>query len=177
MENKTHWKKNVDSRYISGEDLQNGQIIGKGLLPEMVVEITNHTDADAYDQSSKESVKKTALYLIDVKAKKALYKPLLLNKTLVDFFRREFNSDFIEDWFNKPFTLFAQQDKRHGYVARARRYVAVKPAFDESRMDAAITNIKAGTITVEAIQKAATLTPDQLNRLNEAAKSKEVANA
>jgi hypothetical protein len=93
------------------------------------------------------------------------------------FFEKEFGSKDMAEWKEKPFVLFAKPDSRHGYVARARRYVAVKPAFDESRMEAAITNIKAGTVTIEAIQKAATLTPDQLKRMQEAVKESEAANA
>ena len=30
METLTHWKKNNDSRYISGEDLLNGELLGHG---------------------------------------------------------------------------------------------------------------------------------------------------
>jgi hypothetical protein len=162
---KTHWKKNVDSRYISGEDLLNGEVIGKGLRPEMVVVIKSQTDADAYDQGSKESVKKTALYLFDVQAKKDVYKPLLLNKSLVDFCRNEFKSDFIEDWFEKPFVLYAQPDKRHGHVARARKHVIQKQPLKLENMANILAKVKSKETNLETIEKYYILTEDQRKEL------------
>lgn len=44
---KTHWKKNNDSNFISGEDLISGL---KGLKPEMVVVIEKFNDAESFDQ-------------------------------------------------------------------------------------------------------------------------------
>lgn len=166
METKTHWKKNVDSRYISGEDLLNGEAIGKGLRPEMVVKITKHSDADAFDQGTKSSVKKTALELFDMKENRKVYKPLLLNKTLVDFFRIEFESEFIEDWFEKPFVLFAKPDSRHGHVARVRKHKVTKPKIAD--LDKAKAAIQEGKITAEQIMQKYDVTPEQEKELRNA---------
>lgn len=118
MENLTHWKKNLDSRYISGEDLQ-GEL--KGLKKEMVVVITRFDDADTFDSNTQAKGVKTGFFLKEVNGKD-LYKPVLLNKTNAEFCRKEFKSEFMEHWINKPFILYAMPDKRFGFVARFKKY-------------------------------------------------------
>lgn len=114
----THWKKNLDSRYISGEDLQ-GEL--KGLKKEMAVVITRFEDADTYDSNTQAKGVKTGFFLKELNGKE-LYKPVLLNKTNADFCRKEFKSEFMEHWINKPFVLYAMPDKRFGFVARFKKY-------------------------------------------------------
>ena len=120
MEQKTHWKKNLDPRYISGEDLKAGL---NGLAPEMVVSIANMQDAPTFDQSMQKEVSKTALWLNDATGKK-IYKPVILNVTNAKTLSKEFGSDFIEDWYGKQIVLFAQADRRFGHVARFKKYYA-----------------------------------------------------
>jgi len=119
---KTHWKKNNDSRYISGEDLKHGESLGHGLRPEMVVTITSFKDAEAFDQKEQEKIIKTGLLLAEYPSGKALHKPVLLNVKNGEFLQKEFGSEFLEDWIGKPVTLFAMPDKRHGYVARFKKF-------------------------------------------------------
>jgi len=114
----THWKKNLDSRYISGEDLQ-GEL--KGLKKEMVVVITRFEDADTFDNNTQAKGVKTGFFLKELNGKE-LYKPVLLNKTNADFCRKEFKSEFMEHWLNKPFILYALPDKRFNFVARFKKY-------------------------------------------------------
>jgi len=118
MENLTHWKKNNDSRYISGEDLQ-GEL--KGLKREMVVVITKFEDADTFDQNTQSKAVRTGFFLKELNGKE-LYKPVILNNTNAKFCRQEFGSEFMEHWLNKPFILYAMADKRHGFVARFKKY-------------------------------------------------------
>lgn len=118
MENLTHWKKNIDSRYISGEDLH-GEL--KGLKKEMVVVITRFEDAETFDINTQAKGVKTGFFLKELNGKE-LYKPVLLNKTNATFCRNEFKSEFMEHWINKPFVLFAMPDKRFGFVARFKKY-------------------------------------------------------
>ena len=122
METKTHWKKNNDSRYISGEDLKGGL---KGLKPEMVVEIESFEDTETFDQNQNKQIVKTGLHLKEHQGGK-VYKPVILNNTNAKFLIKEFNSEYMEDWIGKPFVLYAQQDRRHGYVARFKKYYAPK---------------------------------------------------
>lgn len=121
MEQLTHWKKNNDPRYISGEDLKSGIEIGKGLAPEMAVYICGFEDYETFDQSNNSKVIKTGFRLKTLDGKD-VYKPVILNKTNATFCIKEFKSEFIEHWLNKPFVLYAQQDRRHGFVARFRKY-------------------------------------------------------
>ena len=60
MENLTHWKKNNDSRYISGEDLKSEL---KGLKKEMAVVISKFEDAETFDQSANQKMIRTGFFL------------------------------------------------------------------------------------------------------------------
>ncbi len=125
-ENLTNWKKNIDSRYISGEDLQ-AEI--KGLRKEMVVVIDKFEDAEAFDQKAQSKIIKTGFFLKELNGTK-LYKPVLLNKTNAVFCAQEFKSDFMEHWIGKPFILYAKPDTRHGFVARFKKYYAPAAVSD-----------------------------------------------
>ena len=132
---KTHWKKNNDSRYISGEDLKSGL---NGLAPEMVVYISAFQDAETFDQAQQTKLVKTGLFLSTMDGK-PVYKPVILNNTNAKFLAKEFKSEYMEDWRNHPVIIYAQQDKRHGFVARFRKYIekaqpqqtAPKPTISE----------------------------------------------
>ncbi len=118
MENKTHWKKNLDSRYISGEDLISGL---HGLKPEMVVTIERFNDAETFDQNTQQKLVKTGFYLREVGGN-MLHKPIILNNTNAKYCEKEFKTPFMEDWIGKPIVLYAQADKRFGHVARFKKY-------------------------------------------------------
>lgn len=135
MENLTHWKKNNDPRYISGEDLRDGEQIGKGLRPEMVVTIAKFDDKETFDQTTQSKVVKTGFFLREYPSGKPLYKPLILNKTNAVFCINEFKSEFMEHWIDKPVVLFAQPDKRHGFVARFKKYYPPTTVSDKDALD------------------------------------------
>lgn len=118
MIEKTHWKKNNDSRYISGEDLMSRL---KGLKPEMHVVIDRFEDAETFDQTTQSKSVKTGFFLKELNGE-SVYKPVLLNSTNAKFCVKEFGSDFMEDWLNKPLVVYAMPDKRHGVVARFKKY-------------------------------------------------------
>jgi hypothetical protein len=122
MENLTHWKKNNDPRYISGDDLANGDAIGKGLRKEMVVVIDRFEDKETFDQSANTKVTKTGFWLKEYPSGKPIYKPVILNNTNADFCITEFKSEFMEHWIGKPLVLYALPHKRHKWVARFKKY-------------------------------------------------------
>lgn len=134
MENLTHWKKNNDSRYISGEDLKNGEILGKGLKSEMVVMIDKFEDAKTFDQQSQSEATKTGFWLKDLAGNK-LYKPVILNNTNAKFCIEEFKSEFMEHWIGKPFVLYALPHKRHGFVARFKKYYPPATVSDKKALE------------------------------------------
>jgi hypothetical protein len=131
-ETKTHWRKNLDPRYISGEDLKNNL---HGLRNEMVVCVQEMKDAPTFDQSTQKEVTKTSLWLKDMATGKVIYKPVILNVSNAKTFAKEFGSDFIEDWYNKPIVLFAQPDKRFGHVARFKHYYPPSQVTDTNAID------------------------------------------
>jgi hypothetical protein len=131
---KTHWKKNNDSRYISGEDLKFGESLGKGLRPEMVVTIAAFKDAESFDQKEQEKIIKTGLDLLEYPSGKPLHKPVLLNNKNGEFFQKEFGSEFLEDWVGKPVIMFAMVDKRHGYVVRFKKFFQQQQVSDVQAM-------------------------------------------
>jgi len=135
MENLTHWKKNNDPRYISGDDLRNGVAIGKGLLPEMIVTIAKFEDKETFDQTTQQKVTKSGFFLREYPTGKPLYKPLILNKTNAVFCINEFKSEFMEHWLDKPLVLYAMPDKRHGFVARFKKYYAPATVTDVSALE------------------------------------------
>jgi len=141
----TPWRKNLDTRYISGEDLKTGIEMGKGLRPEMVVTLLRYEDSPAFDQKSQKEVDKTALWLKDHESGKALYKPMLLNVTNGEFLEKEIGggSQFINNFdTTKPFVIYALADRRHGYVARLKKYfpkATISPANALSKIGACTT--------------------------------------
>lgn len=144
MENLTHWKKNNDPRYISGDDLANGDAIGKGLRKEMVVTIAKFEDKETFDQNSQSKVTKSGFWLREYPSGNQLYKPLILNNTNAKFCINEFKSEFMEHWLDKPLVLWAMPDKRHGFVARFKKYYAPATVTD---VNALATLAKAKDLT------------------------------
>jgi len=145
MENLTHWKKNNDSNFISGEDLI-GNV--KGLKSEMVVVLDKFTDAESFDQKKQSKVTVTGLFFKTID-NKPIYKPSILNKTNAKFFVKECGSDFMENWIGKTVIMFAQKDSRHGYVVRFKSYhlpllVANTETFDNCKKayDSDINNLE-----------------------------------
>lgn len=124
---KTPFKKHIDKRYISGEDLKNGVEMNKGLKPEIVVTMASFKDVKAYNQKQGEEVDKTAIWLKEYPSGKMLYKPVILNVSNADFLISEIagGSLFLEDAdLTKPFVLYAKSDKRFTWVARFKKYFA-----------------------------------------------------
>lgn len=151
---KTHWRKNLDPRYVSGEDLKNSL---HGLRPEMVVCVHEMKDAPTFDQSTQKEVTKTSLWLKDLSNNQVIYKPVILNVSNAKTFAKEFNSDFIEDWYGKPIVLFAMPDKRFGYVARFKKYYAPAQATDV----AAIASLNTATSLADLGEKWAALSAEE----------------
>jgi len=148
MEAKTHWKKNLDSKFISGEDLKSSL---NNLSPEMAVVIDRFSDDETFDANKSAKTTITGLYLKDLSGKK-LYKPTILNKTNAKFFTKEFGSDYMEDWVNKPVTMFAQADSRHGFVVRFRKYKKPSLLFSTPEFEKCKIAIDSGSYTIDQVK-------------------------
>jgi len=134
---KTPFRKNLDTRYISGEDLKNGIELGKGLKPEMIVTLAKWEDAPAFDQKKQAEVDKTAIWLKEYQTGKMLYKPCLLGVNRATFLSKELanGSMFIDDCdFTKPFVIYAQADRRHGHVVAFKKYFAPATVTDTNAL-------------------------------------------
>ena len=130
---KTPFRKNLDKRYISGEDLQNGEELAKGLKKEMIVTLAKFNDAPAFDQKTQSEVNKTAIWLKEFPSGEMIYKPCLLNVGRAEFLSKELanNSLFIDDCdVTKPFILYAKPDRRHNFVVAFKKYYAPPTVTD-----------------------------------------------
>lgn len=130
----THWKKNNDGKYISGEDLKDGIEINKGLRPEMVVVIDKFEDSETFDQNQQKKSIRTGFWLKEYPSGKPLHKAVILNNTNADFCIKEFGSKFLEHWIGKPMVLWAMPDKRFGHVARFKKYYPPAQITDTNAM-------------------------------------------
>lgn len=146
---KTHWKKNCDSNFISGEDLKSGL---KGLRSEMIVCIEKFNDSETFDQKKQAKLTISALYLKEVNGK-SLYKPVILNKTNAKFFVKETGSEYMEDWLNVPVLLCAVPDSRHGYVVRFKKYVLPVLVKDSDNFKACYDAIHKNNFTIDQVRK------------------------
>jgi len=115
---KTHWKKNNDSNYISGEDLFYEL---NGLKKDFPVKLISFSDGETFDQNKQSKVTKTVLQFVDLQGVK-LYKGVLLNTISSLFFEKEFGSGFIDDWVGKVCNIYALPHRTHGQVVRFKKY-------------------------------------------------------
>ena len=82
---KTHWRKNNDSNYISGEDLFNEL---QGLKKDFPVMLKTFKDGETFDSNSQSKTIKTVLHFTDLNGVD-LCKGVLLNNTGAKFFCKE----------------------------------------------------------------------------------------
>lgn len=171
---KTPWRKNLDKRYISGEDLLNGVELKKGLRKEMVVTLAKFQDAPAFDQKLQKEVDKTALYLREYPSGTPLYKPALMNVENGEFLSKEIGngSMFIDDFdTTKPFVIYAKPDRRHGHVARFKKYYQPMAAAADKN---ALEVLSKATTLAELGTAWASLTPAEKNLPTVLAKKEEL---
>jgi len=162
-QNKTLWKKNLDSKYISGEDLQ---LSNKGLKPEMIVTIERFNDDKTFDKNKQADVTVSALYLKEVGGT-SLYKPVILNRTNAKFFVKETGSDFMEDWIDKPVIIYACKDSRFGHVVRFKKYVLPVLIKGTKEFDNCKTALIKGTATINKIRTRYQVSSEVEGLLNE----------
>ena len=151
---KTSWHKNIDSNFISGEDLTEER---KGLKKSMNVVVERFDDRETFDKNTQSSILKSALYLKEVDGK-SLYKPVLLNKTNAMFFDKLTKSDKLDDWIGVEVVLFAQADSRHGHVVRFRKAPPKKAELDPAivaRFEACTNgeDLKAVFMSLSSVEK------------------------
>lgn len=148
IEIKNSWRKNLDGRYISGEDMQSKF---HELRPEMIVILDKIEDAETFDQNKNAKVVKTGIWLKELNGT-AVYKPAILNKTNAKFFDKEFGTEDMDLWIGKTVTMFAQKDSRHGYVVRFKKYVLPVLQKDTEQFKNCYNAIHVSGFTIDKIR-------------------------
>lgn len=115
-----HWKKNNDSKYISGEDLHESL---SGMRPEMDVVLVGFEDVETFDRNENKTLTKTGMYFKDLKTGKNLSKAMILNDGNAQEMTKIHRTPYMNRWLKDGLkvTLFAQADKRFDWVARIKK--------------------------------------------------------
>jgi hypothetical protein len=115
----THWRKNNDTKFIRGEELQH-EI--NGFKKSMNVKIMKIEDEKSFDPSTNQETIVSAIFMKELGGED-LKKPTILNATAGKFLEKEFKSMEIEDYIGKEVTLHSVPHKRHDYVVRFMKYI------------------------------------------------------
>lgn len=118
---KTHWRKIVESDYLSGADLDDGQ----GNHPAIIVTIRAATREMVMDPGTKKE--EPCLIL---KFHESKYKPMICNATNAKAISKALGSEYIQDWPGKQIAIGTERVKAFGELWDALRIrsVAPKPA-------------------------------------------------
>lgn len=160
---KTHWKKLHNPDYIGAYTLMDGN------TKELVVKIASVKTKEVQSPDGKKEQ--------CVVAELVGQKPMILNATNMKTLNKLSGSPYVEDWSGLQVTLYVAQVKAFGDVVDALRIRASLPAPaakieltpDYAKWNGAVTAVKAGNTTIEAIKAAYTLTAENETKLREEA--------
>jgi hypothetical protein len=150
IENKeaTHWRKVMSTPFLNGEEIpEAGQ----------VVTIDSYKKEKLFSPKSKKEEE-----LITLKFKE-IAKPMILTNRKAKQISKVIGSEYMADWIGKTITIFPIKEKHFGdyfKVIHAKAGVIELPVFDKKheRWAGAVEALKAGTSTIEAIEKHYTIT-------------------
>lgn len=116
---KTHWRKNKDPKFLSGEDLKFGLI--KDMPDGVIVKIASVRQDEAYQQGEGK-VPVSVLMFSDLNDK-PLSKGVIPAKWTLDFMRKlGVTSPYLEDWIGQKMIIYAKSHSKFGYVVRFKEY-------------------------------------------------------
>ena len=104
---KTHWRKNFDYRFLSGEELPG----------EIIVTIERVTTEEAFNPSSNSKEQVLAVYF------KGAKKGIVLNKTNAKAITKVVGSPYQEDWIGEKIIIYPKSGK---FFGEAMQVVRVK---------------------------------------------------
>jgi len=144
-ETKTHWKKLQHPDYIGAYELMDGTPNKELTVTITKVAREQITGADGKKEEC------TVCYLHG-------QKPMILNSTNQKVMQKLFDSPYIEDWAGKKMTLYVARVKAFGDTVDALRVRPTAPKLPEltpthEKWQGAMTALKAGNTTIEAIRK------------------------
>lgn len=160
---KTHWKKLTHPDYLGAYELLDGSANGKELT--VVIQQVKREQVVGADGKKEEC---TVCYLHG-------QKPMILNATNQKTMTKIFKSPYIEDWSGKRMTLYVAKVKAFGDTVDALRVRDKAPELEQftpshPKWNGAITALKAGNTTIEAIKKNYTLTAENEKLLCDSSK-------
>lgn len=149
QEQRTHWKKLVDPRYIGAYALPNGDDLT------VTIEVVQRETVTMMGGKKEDH---SIMYLKG-------QKPMILNATNSKSIHKLYGP-YIEDWAGKHITLFASTAKMSGELVECLRIrpnipTKQKKPINGERLTAALEQIKTGAYTVEKLRAAFRLTDDQ----------------
>jgi hypothetical protein len=89
-------------------------------------------------------------------------KPMIMNSTNLKTIHKTLGTPFIEDWVGKKIELSVEKVKAFGEIHDALRVAKVNLELDpkHAKWNGAKTAIKSGTVTIEAIKKQYSISPE-----------------
>lgn len=149
METLTHWKKLTNPDYIGAYSLQPGE--------EKIVQIVSVGRKMVKGTDGKETECTVAVLKNE--------KPFILNKTNCKTLTKVAGTPFIERWANMKVTVYVDAVKAFGDVVDALRVRPVKPQMPQltpssPKWEGAVKALKEKTTTIEAIEKAYSLSAE-----------------
>jgi len=160
---KTHYKKLRNPNYIGSYELMTG-----GDPVEINVQIER-----AVKEMVQNGDKKEEAMVVYLKGQK----PMIVNSTNAKAISSATGSPYVEDWTGKWLTLFVAKIKAFGETVDALRVKKDAPVFKlpdfvptHQKWNDAVTALKAGNTTVDAIKKSYTLSAANEKLLLDAAK-------
>jgi hypothetical protein len=117
---KTHWRKIIESDYLAGADLDDGN----GKHRDIIVTIREAKSEKVMDPSTKKEEVCLVLYF------KEQVKPMICNVTNAKAISKQFNSDYIQDWADKRIQIGTEPVKAFGELWNALR---IRPRIKEAQ--------------------------------------------
>ncbi len=110
-EKKTHWKKNFDYRFLSGDELKQ----------ETTVTIERVVLEEVFNPSTNSKENALAVYFVGAK------KGIVLNKTNAKAIAKVVGTPYQEDWIGKKIIIYAKEGRFFGENMKVVRIKIQKP--------------------------------------------------
>lgn len=147
---KTHFKKLKNPDFLGSWDLADDN----GTFRNKIVTITKVTKKMVHDGRGGQEECVTVDF--------AECKPMIMNSTNLKTIYKVLNSPYIEDWFGKKIELTVEKVKAFGEIHDALRVIKTSLELNPKhpKWNGAKTAIKDGKVTIEAIKKQYTISPE-----------------
>lgn len=146
QETKTHWRKNIDQRYLGSYSFPEGKDVILTISDVKTEEITGNAN------------KKTKCNLVYFKEQE---KPMVLNRTNSKQIQKLYNTPYLEDWVGKKIQLYITKVAAFGDTTDALRIRDFKPESQKIDNSRAIEKLKGSTSLKDLAFDYASLNKDE----------------